>query len=250
MSKCWVLIVGVAGLLVSGGCGGSSSSDASTSGVGGADLSQFQTTLPDGSVMQLEVFHNADGTWDGNYAVAAITGPYAFQTGAFEGSINGTSITAFCSNSDGTLFQLTGTANGETSLSLSRSDIPGTALTFTAVAPPRLSQRTTTTSFLLNTGAQSARATFSTTPYSSNSVMTEYRGTWNNLPVTFWSYSQGSASIILYVDSLCIETMNFTTYRLSDFPTITQKSAISQTTTYSNTIKAQVRFNGTVMVSP
>lgn len=181
MVKFWVLVVGITLLLVAGGCGGSTSTNGgSFPAKGGADLSQYQATLPDGSVMQIEILDNASGTWDGDYAVAASTGPYAFQTGACEGTITGATINALCSNADGTSFQLTGTANGDASLSLTRSDIPGTVLAFTAVTGPKAASRktpTSTTSFLLNTGAQSGRATFSTTAYSTNSQMTEYRGT-------------------------------------------------------------------------
>src|SRR6185312_17014421 len=108
----------VAGVFAMCGCGGSSSVPSGTEG--GASLSQFQATLPDGSPMELEILSNDNLTWSGEYAVAAESGAYAHQNGTFVGTISGNSVTMNCVNNDGTTFTMSGTANGNQGFSLTR----------------------------------------------------------------------------------------------------------------------------------
>src|ERR1022692_1513229 len=94
MAKYWLPSVFAGLFIVLCGCGGSSSiSSASGASVGGTSLSQYQATMPDGSVMELEILTNDDLNWSGEYAVSAQTGPYAFQDGTFDGTKNGDSVT-------------------------------------------------------------------------------------------------------------------------------------------------------------
>src|SRR5450432_240735 len=113
MAKPWLPSIVASLFVVLIGCGGSSSNPTGVPQEGGTSLSQFQATLPDGSVMELEILANDSLNWSGEYAVAAETGPYAFQDGTFDGTINGEAVTLNCDNDDGTSFTMTGTAKGD-----------------------------------------------------------------------------------------------------------------------------------------
>ncbi len=249
MTKVWAIVSIIAlGIGVSG-CGGSDS--AAPVMEGGVALTEFTATLPDGSPMEIEILDNSSGVWAGEYAVATETGPYAHQVGSFEGTVSGTHLTATCENMDGTEFTLMGTANGNKSLLLTRSDIPGVTLNFQPVTPMSPSARADVT-FTFNTGSSTGKMTLSTTPYSSQAAGTlyEYRGSWLGLPVTFWAYNSGYASVITYVDPLCINSANFANLRLTDLGSVTATTAGSQLTMYSTVIRAQVKFKGSCTVSP
>src|SRR5476651_2315538 len=127
MAKYWLPSVVASLFIVLCGCGGSNSVSGAGAGPaeGGSTLSQFQATMPDGSVMELEILTNDNLNYAGEYAVSAQTGPYAFQDGTFDGTIVGSSVTLTCDNDDGTSFTMTGTANGDSGFQLTRSDIPG-----------------------------------------------------------------------------------------------------------------------------
>ncbi|MDR3690720.1 MAG: hypothetical protein P4L46_15185 [Fimbriimonas sp.] len=256
MSRYGVAFAFASFLLVLGGCGGSTSSTlGANNSEGGIPLSQYQATLPDGSQMEIEILANDNRAWSGEFAVSAETGPYAFQTGSFEGTLNGPSAAATCEAADGTVFQLSGTVNGNSSLQLTRSDIPGVVLNFTPVTPMSPNRRADTSFNMATSGASSGssgRVTISTTPYSvqGGGTMTEYRGTWLGLNVTFWSYSSGYASIIVYVNDFAISSINFASYRLSDFGTSSQSSSNARVTVYSPVTKSQVQFPNAAKVSP
>jgi len=236
--------------IVLSGCGGSNSvSSQSGAQVGGASLSQFQATLPDGSVMELEILANDNLNWSGDYAVSAETGPYAHQDGSFNGSKNGESVTLSCDNDDGTSFTMTGTANGDNGFQLTRSDIPGTVLNFTPVAPPKR-KGLADVSFNLNVTGTSGRCVLSDQAYSSSNGLTEYRGTWQGLKVTFWAYNSGYANIVIYVNDFAIDSLNFSAYRLSDFSTVSKNSSSAYMNVYSPVTKVILKFGTVGAASP
>lgn len=254
MSPRRISFPGICLLLCLCGCGGSNSAATSTE-VGGLPLSQFQATLPDGSPMEIEILANDDRAWEGEFAVAAETGPYAHQTGTFEGSIAGNRLTATCQTPDGATFDFAGTTSG-TGLQLTRSDIPGTVLNFQPVTPmPQKSSRADT-SFNLSIGGttgstgSSGRVTLSTSPFSVQGTLTEYRGTWLGLNVTFWAYSSGYASIVTYCNDYAVNTANFSSYRLSDFATARVSSGSGRLSVYSAVTKSQFQFPNQSNVSP
>jgi hypothetical protein len=74
--------------------------------------------------MDIEIVDEGSGDISGSFAVAATTGPYAFEAGSLVGSVSGASITVACTNSDGTEFQMTGT-QGANGFQLTRSDNGG-----------------------------------------------------------------------------------------------------------------------------
>jgi hypothetical protein len=251
MFKCTVSIIVASFLTLSlNGCGGSSSVSGSSGGAaGGAPLSQYQATLPDGSLMELEILGNDNLGWSGEFAVAATVGPYAFEVGSFEGSIVGGVASATCEASDGTVFQLNGTVNGDASLSLTRSDTPG-LLNFTPVLQQGPTGRATT-SFNLNSNGSNGRVSLSTTPYSvQGGTMTEYRGTWLGLNVTFWSYSNGYATLVTYINDFAINTASFSSYKLTDFGTLNVTSSSGQIAVYSAVTKSQFKYKTVSQVSP
>ena len=218
---------------------------------GGVSLSQYQATLPDGSLMEIEIFANDSLAWNGDFAVAAETGPYAHQTGSFQGTITGSQLNATCEAADGTSFQLSGTSNGDSSFTLVRSDIPGTTLTFLPVLQSGPVKRAET-SFNLNTNNTSGRVVLSTTPFSvqGSGTMTEYRGTWLGLNVTFWAYASGYASVIVYVNDFAISTSNFSSYKLIDFGSANLTAASGRVSVYSAVTRSQFQFKNLASVSP
>ena len=199
--------------------------------------------------MELEIFANDSSAWSGNFAVAAETGVYAHQTGSFEGTVTKNSINATCVAEDGTVFQLSGTANGDSSFSLTRSDLPGTVLTFLPVTQSG-PVKNADTSFVLNAAGSSGRLVMSTTPFSVQGTLTEYRGTWLGLNATFWAYSSGYASIVIYVNDFAISTSNFSNYKLSDFGTAKLTAGSGRVSVYSTVTKAQTQFGNLASVSP
>ena len=236
------------------GCGGSNSVSSSAE-PGGLPFSQYQATLPDGSAMEIEILADDDRAWEGEFAVATETGPYAHQTGTFVGTATGGTLTATCQTPDGVTFDLTGTRNGP-DLQLTRSDIPGIVLNFqpvTAMAP-KAGRADTSFNLSIGTGTGSTgsngRVTISTTPYSVNASMTEYRGTWLGLNVTFWSYNSGYASIVTYCNDYAVNTANFANYKLSDFATAKQSSASGRLSVYSAVTKSQFQYPNQSNVSP
>lgn len=241
-------IAAVSLLMLLNGCGGSDSSSNSRTPLGGGSDTVFLATLPDGSPMALEVFLNSGGSWTGDFAVGAETGPYAFQTGAFEGSVEGTTVEAICEMGDGTEFRLNGTANRDGSLDLVRSDIPGQTLHF---VPQTVTSQTTRAdrSFTINTGHTSGRATVSDVPRQNVGFAKAYDGTWNGTPIRLWIYSTGRASLNIYLDRSFISTTIFPTYRLEDFPTATLKG--TSEILYDATSPAmRFMFESNVKVSP
>lgn len=249
MAKYWIPAV-VSGLfLVLSGCGGSSSVSAGSATEGGTSLSQFQATLPDGSVMELEILSNDHLSWSGEYAVSAETGPYAYQDGTFDGTINGDSVTLDCDNDDGTAFTMTGLAEGDAGFRLTRSDIPGTILNFTPVTPLPV-KALAQVSFNLNVTGTNGRCSLSDQPYSSSNGLTEYRGTWQGINVTFWSYSSGYANISIQVNDYAIDSLNYASYRLSDFSTVSKNSSSGYVNVYSPATKAILKFGAVGAVSP
>ncbi|AIE86512.1 hypothetical protein [Fimbriimonas ginsengisoli] len=215
-------------------------------------MSEFTATLPDGSPMEIEVLDNENGVWAGEFAVAAETGPYAHQIGSFEGRISGNTLTATCELADGSEFTMTGTADGNKSLKLTRSDIPGTVLNFVPVMPLEAAVTSRAdVSFMLTTGGTNGRIVISNSPYSvqAGGTMTEYRGAWQGMAVTFWSYSSGYASCVIYVDPMCIITANFNSLKLSDFSTANQTGS-GLMTMYSSVVRAQVKVKFTPIATP
>lgn len=180
----------------------------------------FEAKLPDNSPMALEVFSNSGVSWTGDFAVGAESGPYAFQTGAFEGSIQGMVVNATCETGDGKEFELSGTANGDGTLDLMRSDIPGQTLHFVP-KPVTSPQSRANHSFTIRTGHTSGRATVSDVPKHEMSGVRAYDGTWNGTPIRIWSYDSGRASLNIYLDYRFISTTVLSSYRLRDFPTVT-----------------------------
>ncbi len=165
MAKYRFLIVIASMFIVLCGCGGSNSAQPGSAQEGGTSLSQYQATLPDGSTMELEILTNDNLNWSGEYAVSAQAGPYAFQDGTFDGTINGDSVTLNCDNDDGTSFTMTGTSKGDNGFQLTRSDIPGTVLNFTTVTPSKV-KAAADVSFNLNVTGTSGRCVLSDQPYS------------------------------------------------------------------------------------
>jgi hypothetical protein len=251
MAKYWLPCVVASLFIVLSGCGGSNSVAGTSAGPaeGGASLSQFQATMPDGSVMELEILANDSLNWSGEYAVSAQTGPYAFQDGTFDGTMVGNSVTMNCQNDDGTSFTMTGTANGDSGFQLTRSDIPGTTLTFTPVAPPKV-QAHADVSFNLNTTGASGRCVISDQPYSNSNGLAEYRGTWQGLKVTFWAYSSGYANLVIYVNDYAIDSLSYSSYRLSDFSTVSKNSSSGYMNVYSPVTKVIIKFGAVGAVSP
>ena len=199
--------------------------------------------------MEIEIFANDNLAWNGDFAVAAQTGPYAFQTGSFEGTVSGNMLTANCTAADGTTFQLSGTSNGDSSFTLTRSDIPGTTLTFLPVAQSGPVKRADT-SFILNTNNSSGRVVMSTSSYSVQGTLTEYRGTWLGVNVTFWAYFSGYASIVVYVNDYAVSMSNFTSYKLSDFGSASLTASGGRVSVWSPVTKTQFQFKNIATVSP
>jgi len=249
MAKYWLPIV-VSSLLIGlCGCGGSSSVSSGSATVGGTSLSQYQATLPDGSTMEIEILSNDSLSWSGEYAVSAETGPYAYQDGTFDGTITGDSVTLNCDNDDGTSFTMTGTADGNGGFQLTRSDIPGTVLNFTSVAAPK-HKSLADVSFNLNVTGTNGRCVLSDQPYSNSNGLTEYRGTWQGLKVTFWAYSSGYANIVIYVNDYAIDSLNYLSYRLTDFSTVSKNSSSAYMNVYSPVTKVILKFGAVGAVSP
>jgi len=249
MAKYWLPSVVASLFVVLCGCGGGSSLSSGTPREGGASLSQFQATMPDGSTMELEILSNDNLSWSGDYAVSAETGPYAYEDGTFDGTISGDNVTLTCLNDDGTSFTMTGTSNGDSGFKLTRSDIPGTVLTFTPVPQPAVTSLADV-SFNLNVTGASGRCVISDQPFSSSNGLTEYRGTWQGLKTTFWSYSSGYANIVIYVNDYAIDSLNFATYRLSDFASVTKGSNTGYMNVYSPVTKVILKFGAVGTVSP
>ena len=246
-----VMLLGTGLFLLLGGCGG----DGTDSGLmGGAPLSQFEAMLPDGSMMEIEILADNSVAWDGEFAVATETGPYAHQTGTFLGTISGNRVSATCEPMEGDSFTLTGTADGK-SLHLTRSDIPGTVLNFVPVMPMAAASREEV-SFVLSTGTgtgstgTSGKATISTSPYSVQGTMTEYRGTWLGLNFTFWAYNSGYASIITYMNDYAINTASFQNLKIADLGMARQASGSGRASVYSPVTRIQFHFPNTTIVAP
>jgi len=250
MFKYWLLSVFACLIVVLCGCGGSTSVSSTGALVGGKSMSQFQATMPDGSVMELVVFSNDNLSWSGEYDVSAETGPYAYQDGTFDGTINGDNVTMNCQNDDGTSFTMTGTANGDSGFQLTRSDIPGTTLTFTPVALPKAKAAIADVSFNLNVTGASGRCAMSTQVFSKQGGMTEYHGVWQGLNVIFWAYDSGYANIVIYVNDYAIDSLLYATYRLSDFSTVSKNSSSGYMNVYSPVTKRILKFGAVGAVSP
>jgi len=144
---------------------------------------------------------------------------------------------------------MTGTSNGDQGFQLTRSDIPGTVLNFTPVAPPKFKAHADV-SFNLNVTGTSGRCVLSDQPFSSSNGLTEYRGTWQGLKVTFWSYSSGYANVVIYVNDYAIDSLNYSAYRLSDFSSVSKNSSSAYMNVYSPVTKVILKFGAVGAVSP
>jgi hypothetical protein len=248
MRKIGILIPTVSILLLTGGCGGSSSTGSVGNG-GGVSLEEFTATLPDGSPMEIEILSNHDGTWVGEFAVAAEAGPYSHQAGTFEGTSESGRLNATCECSDGTEFTMTGRELTNGSLSLSRSDIPGVTLTFQAISSPHIQTRADAT-FNLNTNGSSGQGSISTTPFSTNASMTEYRGKWRGLNITMWMYPSGYCVLVTNVNDFALNSTNFSSYKLSDVGVKTTTSSSGYFNAYSPVSREITKYGNSVTLSP
>jgi len=240
------LLVSVPLLLSS--CGGSGSSNG-LGGGGGAAGQEFTATLPDGSPMVIEIVSTEPGDWDGEFVVGAATGPYAHQMGVFSGTAESGHLTATCTNGAGLDFALSGSVLSNGSLSLTRSDIPGTILTFSPVAAPQTKSRAEA-SFNFYGGSSSGRVTISTTPYANHGDFREYRGTWRSLPITFYSFDSGNGQLAIPTNDHSQAMITFFNYRISDFGTKTVNSVTAYTHAYSTVTKQFTSYGFTGTASP
>jgi hypothetical protein len=232
------------------GCGGSNGVGSTADPAGGVSLSQYQATLPDGSPMEMEIFADDSNGWSGNFAVASVTGPYAEQTGSFQGTVTNGAVNATGDIDSGGTFQLTGTDDGDAGFHLTRSDLPGVVLNFTKVAAPTKGSRATVT-FKLDGNGTSGQCALSDQPFSSTNGITEYRGTWQSCKVTFWSYSTGYANIVIYVNDFAIYNITLASYRLSDFASVTKAASSASLSIYNPISKVVMRYNAAAStVSP
>jgi hypothetical protein len=246
--------VGLVGLTLGlNGCGGSAKGIADEASGTGLALTVYRATLPDGAPMMIDFVAEKNGVYAGSFAVAAVEGELAHQTGSFQATLSGGRLTADCTTVDGETFQLTGAANGTDGLRLSRSDIASPPLAFAPVpaAPPSRG----TVAFYLD-GLSGTKGTVSlsdvpnSTQVSGSTTMREYKGTWQGVPVTFWSYSSGVASVVVYLDPLCVMSATFGSYLLSDFPTKTATASSGYMTMYNSTLRTQLKFKTLPQVSP
>ena len=200
--------------------------------------------------MELVILSNDSVSWSGEFNDSAETGPYAYEDGSFDGTKDGDHVTLNCDNDDGTsAFTMTGTAYGDQGFKLTRSDIPGTVLNFTPVLPPAKKAHANV-SFNLNVTGTNGRCTLSDQPYSTQGGMTEYRGTWQGLNVIFWAYNSGYANIVIYVNDYAIDSLTFSSYRLTDFSTVTKSSNSGYMNCYSPLTKVILKFGAIGAVSP
>jgi len=199
--------------------------------------------------MELEILSIDNLSWSGEYAVSAQTGPYAYEDGTFGGTIRGDQVNLNCLNDDGTTFTMTGTSNGDVGFQLTRSDIPGTVLTFSPVTPAKV-RASADVSFTLNVTGTSGRCVLSDQPFSSNAQLNEYRGIWQGLKVTFWSYTSGYANIVVYINDYAIDSIVLPVYRLSDFSSVTKNANSATMNVYSPVTKVVMKFGAVATVSP
>jgi len=249
MAKYWLPSIFASLFIVLSGCGGSSSVPSGAPKEGGTSSSQFQATLPDGSAMELNIASNDSLSWSGDYAVSAETGPYAYESGTFVGTINGDAVTLNCDGDDGSAFTMTGISKGDSGFQLTRSDIPGTVLNFTLVPAPK-TKGLADTSFNLNVTGSSGRCVMSDQVFSRQGGMTEYHGTWQGLSVIFWAYDSGYANIVIYINDYAIDSLTFSSYRLSDFSTVTKNANSGYMNAYSPKTKVILKFGAVGTVSP
>lgn len=250
MVKHWTY-VGLLGLcLALSGCGGSTKGTAET---GGLDLASYEANLPDGTPMVIDFVTEANGRYTGSFAVDTEQGTYADQTGTFFATVSGGQLTADCVTEDGKTFQMVGAVNGSQGLRLTRSDIAGSTLVFSRI-PAAPAGRADYTFFLDGLAGTKGTVSLNSTP---NSVVTsgsttirEYKGTWQGVPVVFWSYSSGYGNLLVYVDPLCVMSSGFTSYQPSDFPTKSVTATTGYMTMYNATVRAQLKFKTLPSVSP
>jgi len=239
--------------LVLNGCGGSISSGSSVNTGGGTASRQYTATLPDGSPMDIEVVDEGAGEISGSFAVAATTGPYALEAGSFDGAVTGNSVSVDCTTADGDEFQMTG-KQGSNGFQLTRSDIPGTVLLFTLEAPSARPRAVPTssvqTNLTLGTSGTTGKLTISTSAYSVQGPLTEYRGTFAGVPATFWQYNTGQSSIVLGIDPISLDTATYASLRLTDLPTVKAGTSAATMTTYSTITKTSFRTGHGQSIAP
>jgi hypothetical protein len=233
--------------MILNGCGGSTSGSGPGNPLAGREASEYVATLPDGSPMMLEVLPDSGEHWNGDFAVAAETGIFAFQQGVFEGSVKGAEIEATCETGEGIEFQLTGRLNSDGSLDLVRSDISSQTLHFVRQTAPKSSRANK--SFILNTGLMTGTAIISDQPDSNFTGVKGYSGSWNGAFVRVWLYDSGWAAINVHPgNKMAVSSKRFL-FKLVDFAT--------KTTTVENEILydcpdpvKRFTFKGSITVSP
>jgi hypothetical protein len=203
--------------------------------------------------MVIDFVREENGVYSGSFALATEEGEHAQEAGSFFATASGGRLTADCTTVDGETFQMTGTTSGAEGLRLTRSDVASAPLAFSRL--PAASPSRGTVSFHLDgLAGTKGRVTLSDTPNSvqtsGGSTISEYKGTWQGVPVIFWSYSTGSANLVVYIDPLCVMSATFASYRLSDFPSKTLTSGGGNMTMYNVSLRTQLKFRTTPTVSP
>lgn len=105
-------------------------------------------------------------------------------------------------------------------------------------------------SFNLNCNGSNGRVTISNNPYSNSNGLTEYRGTWQGCNVTFWSYNSGYASIVIYINDYAIDNVEVSSYKLSDFGSVTKAASSAKMSVWNPKSKAVMGFATSATVSP
>ena len=204
--------------------------------------------------MVLVVDDRENGQWMGHFAIGGEKGPHSGQAGFFRGTAAGNHVEATCEAPDGGSFKIEGTLEGDNELTLTRSDIPGSAVAFHSVAPLPQPKVKSPVSFMLTTGGTNGRVTVESEPASKTTsgtvTIAEHKGSWHGVPVIFWAYSTGTANLTIYIDPMCVSSQVFSNYRLTDFGTKTVVAGSGQMTMYSSVTRSQIKYKVTPTASP
>jgi len=181
-----VVLFGCVLVLVVAGCGGGTTPSSSEI-VGGRPSEVYSATLADGSTFTLEILQNDRDGWMGEYDIEKPDGSRD-ESGAFSGNVDGKPLSATADSIlDSSTFDLSGSEGPGATLVLTKSDLPGTTITFKRVGAMVADIRTSTRDagvvrFTISSGAMSGPATMSLTPVPLGGNLTAYNGIWQATP--------------------------------------------------------------------
>lgn len=231
--------------LVALGCGGSDTALATV-----PTTATYFAMLPDGSEMSVDTVRQPDGRYEGEFFIDSASGDSPRSAGELGGTITSGAVHLSCTSLAGDQFTLDGTTTRNGELTLTKSDIGGSPVTFRQA--PRSVGGRSPINFTLKLGPSAdalGTATIDSVPtHSYSNGAKKYLGKWRQNVLSVF-IKDGEAWIFVQLGNYTQVDGYFAGLPIEQLGVGTSNSFISQVTAYLSSGTVSM-YGGTFRVSP